>query len=365
VVANLAPCAMILAGGTGGHVYPALAVAAELQGRGYDIHWMGTAAGLESRVVPEAGLPLHTLTVRGIRGKGLVARLGAVFALLGALLEALRLLRSIKPRVVLGMGGYVAGPGGLASWLLRKPLVIHEQNSVAGTTNRILYRFARRVACAYPGAFSGDRRARQVGNPVRSDLLARAGETVENFEGQRPLHLLVLGGSLGAQALNEVMPEAITRVARNRPLQVRHQTGVRHIDVVREAYACVEGVDVEPSAYIEDMAAAYSWADLVVCRAGALTLAELTIVGCPSILVPLPQAIDNHQLHNAEWLVSSGGAELMPQADMTSQDLAQRVLALIAEPSRLRAMAAAARNVAAPDAAQAVADICEEVADER
>jgi UDP-N-acetylglucosamine--N-acetylmuramyl-(pentapeptide) pyrophosphoryl-undecaprenol N-acetylglucosamine transferase len=355
---------MIMAGGTGGHVYPALAVATELQGRGYSIHWMGTEKGLESRVVPEAGFPLHTLAVRGIRGKGLVSRLGAVFALLGAVLQALRVLRQIKPRVVLGMGGYAAGPGGLASWLLRKPLVIHEQNSVAGTTNRILYRFARRVVCAYPNAFAGSSRAQLVGNPVRRELLERSGRRVSPHDGERPLHLLILGGSLGARAINEMMPVALELMAGQVKVQVRHQTGVAHAERVAQAYGSIAGIDVEVFPYIEDMAGAYDWADLVLCRAGALTLAELTIMACPSVLVPLPHAIDNHQLHNAEWLVSTGAAVLLPQSEMTAQRVAELLLALLGAPTRLQAMADAARGASAPNASRVVASICEEVANE-
>lgn len=365
MVADFARTAMIMAGGTGGHVYPALAVATELQGRGYEIHWMGTAKGLESRVIPEAGFPLHTLRVSGIRGKGLASRFSATLGLFGAVLQAVRLLRAINPCVVLGMGGYAAGPGGLASWLLRKPLVIHEQNSVAGTTNRILYRFARRVACAYPNAFAAGNKAQQVGNPVRRELLVRSNDPAQSYGADRPLKLLVLGGSLGARAINEVMPAALAQLSGHCPIQVRHQTGVANLDSVKAAYTTMQGIEVEPVAYIEDMAGAYAWADLVLCRAGALTLAELTIMGCPSVLVPLPQAIDNHQLHNAEWLVSTGAGLLLPQSEMSPERVAAQLRELAQAPSQLQDMAVAARNASAPGASRAVADICEEVADER
>ncbi len=351
----------VFAGGTGGHVYPALAVAQELDSRGYSIHWLGTERGLESRVVPAAGYPLHTLRVRGLRGKGLVSRLQGVLAVFGALFEALQCLRRLRPVCALGMGGYVAGPAGVAAWLLRVPLVIHEQNSVAGTTNRLLCRFARRVLTAYPGAFAGSADTEQVGNPVRAELLQQ-GERIDfDYTGQRPLRLLVVGGSQGAQAINELVPAALALLPASCQLDIRHQTGPAHSDAVTAAYQKETATAVEVLPFIEDMASAYAWADLVLCRAGALTVAELTIMSRPSILVPLPQAIDNHQTHNAEWLAQRGASLLVPQSELSAQSLADTLGELAAQPARLAAMASAAAEAARPQATRVVADICEEV----
>ena len=351
----------IFAGGTGGHVYPALAVAQELGSRGYSIHWLGTERGLESRVVPAAGYPLHTLRVHGLRGKGLASRLQGLMAVFGALFEALQCLRRLRPVCALGMGGYVAGPAGLAAWLLRVPLVIHEQNSVAGTTNRLLRRFARRVLTAYPDAFAGFAGTEQVGNPVRAELLRQGERTDYDFSGQRPLRLLVVGGSQGARAINELVPAALALLPASCQLDIRHQTGPAHYDVVTAAYGPETEVRVEVLPYIEDMASAYAWSDLVLCRAGALTVAELTIMSRPAILVPLPQAIDNHQVHNAEWLAGQGACLLIPQSDLSPRSLADLLTGLAMQPARLAALASGAAMAARPEATRVVADICEEV----
>jgi UDP-N-acetylglucosamine--N-acetylmuramyl-(pentapeptide) pyrophosphoryl-undecaprenol N-acetylglucosamine transferase len=353
---------LILAGGTGGHVYPALAVAEELRDRGHTVHWVGTSRGLEARVVPAAGLTLHTLAVRGLRGKGVLSRLQGLLLVLVALAQALKLMLSLRPGCVLGMGGYVAGPAGLAAWMLRRPLLIHEQNSVAGTTNRILSRFAARIFTAYPGAFAQDVPVTEVGNPVRSQLLELAASMSFDFDGSRPLRLLVVGGSLGASALNEALPATLLALVATTQIEARHQTGPDHGDSVRAAYARCPGLAVEVLPYIEDMAAAYAWSDLVVCRAGALTIAELTIVGRPAVLVPLPGAIDNHQYFNALWLAEQGAALLLPQSELTPELLADRLDTLARDPARLATMAAAASGAGRPGATAQVADACEEAA---
>ncbi len=350
---------LVLAGGTGGHVYPALAVALELQQRGFQIRWLGTERGLESRVVVAAGLALDFIRIRGLRGKGMAARLQGALVLLWAAVQSLVAVARIRPVCVLGMGGYVSGPAGVAAWVLRRPLVIHEQNSVAGTTNRMLSGIASRILAAYPTAFG--EQAELVGNPVRSDLLA-AGEFAHyDFDGQRPLQLFVVGGSLGALAINEVVPEALAILTQNSTVIVRHQTGIDHTDSVTASHLQQGNDHVETLPYVEDMAAMYEWADLVVCRAGALTVAELSVMGRPSILVPLPGAIDNHQFHNAQWLVARGGALLMPQSELTAQSLADCLADLLAQPRQLSDMAAAARAAAFPLATRRVADVCEEV----
>ncbi|MCX2982402.1 undecaprenyldiphospho-muramoylpentapeptide beta-N-acetylglucosaminyltransferase [Halieaceae bacterium IMCC14734] len=352
---------LIMAGGTGGHVFPALAVAEELRQRGYAVHWLGTHRGLEADVVPRAGFSLHFLPVQGLRGKGLLTRLGGLFMLLASMLRALLTVARLRPVCVLGMGGYVAGPGGIASWLLRRPLLVHEQNSVAGTTNRILARFSRRVLVAYPQAFPATVATTLVGNPVRAELLEQGRDCQYRYDGSSPLRLLVFGGSLGALALNEVLPQALACLTSPENFEVRHQTGRAHYASVLESYPpqLRDGVRVE--AFIEDMAEALEWADLVLCRAGALTIAELTTMGRPSILVPLPGAIDDHQAHNAQWLADHDAALVVKQGAMQAATLAAQLEQLAAAPERLAAMAAAAAAVACREATHRVADICEEV----
>ncbi len=352
---------LILAGGTGGHVYPALAVAQELQARGFNIRWLGTERGLENRVVLAAGLALDFIRVRGLRGKGALARVQAVLMLIWASAQSLFAVVKIKPDCVLGMGGYVSGPAGIAAWLLRKPLVIHEQNSVAGTTNRLLSRFSTRVLAAYPNAFSSTAvDAEVVGNPVRQALLARGLESAWHYDGQRPLRLFVVGGSLGAKAINDVLPQALALLSGQSEVQVRHQTGMAHSTRVMADYQRLNLSEVEVLPYIEDMAAMYEWSDLVLCRAGALTVAELTIMGRPSILVPLPQAIDNHQAHNAYWLRDQGGALVVDQSDLSAEKLSGLLLELKSDTKRLRSMSEASAIAAFPEATQRVADVCVE-----
>ncbi len=359
----MARLVLVMAGGTGGHVYPALAVAMELLARGYRVEWVGTRRGLEQRVVTAAGIPLHLLPVRGVRGKGPLDKLLAVFFLGLSAIKALWLVARRAPACVVGMGGYVAGPAGVAAWLLRRPLLIHEQNAVAGTTNRMLAPLADTIACGFAGAFGARVGTRVVGNPVRAALVEQGRGHQWYYDGVRPLRLLVLGGSLGAQAINEVMPGALEQCLDNGAgkMEVRHQTGAGHDEAVRQAYAAagLKGVEVAP--FIEDMAAAYGWADLVLCRAGALTIAELAVTGRPAILVPLPSAIDDHQSANARSLSGCGGAHLLPQSEMTAATLAALFMHYQAQPDALAAMAEAVRTAAAPRAAADVADLCEEL----
>ncbi len=353
---------LMMAGGTGGHVYPALAVANVLREHGASVHWVGTQRGLEARVVPENQIPLHTLSVTGVRGKGLFQKLRSVFALGIALKQALGLLRQLKPDCVVGMGGYASAPGGLAARLLGEPLIIHEQNAVAGTTNRLLAPFATRVLCAFDGAFKG-RDARIVGNPVRRDLLERGAKAGYDYRGQRALRLLVVGGSLGAQILNETVPAAIAAVnaCGEDSIAVRHQTGAAMEQAVRQSYTQAGIASADVHAFIEDMATAYEWADVVVCRAGALTVSELAIMGRPSVLVPLPHAIDDHQRLNAKHLADSGAALLLEQRNLSAESLATVLRGFVAAPQKLADMAKAAHAAARPDATLEVASICEEV----
>ncbi|MEN8760858.1 MAG: undecaprenyldiphospho-muramoylpentapeptide beta-N-acetylglucosaminyltransferase [Thiogranum sp.] len=342
---------LIMAGGTGGHVFPALAVAERLRASGRPVAWLGTHAGLEARVVPACGIPMHWIKVKGLRGKGALRLLAAPFMLLWSMLQAAGVLLRVRPAAVLGMGGYTTGPGGVMAWLLRRPLVIHEQNSVAGLTNRLLRPLAHAALEAFPGSLKN---AKHTGNPVRRSI-AELPFREPDMQSRRP-RLLVVGGSLGAAVLNEQVPAALAELDQQQRPEVWHQTGTGHIDEARKAYADV-GVEVKLAAFIEDMSAAYRWADLVLCRAGALTVAELAAVGVASILVPYPHAVDDHQTANAHHLADAGAAVLMPQSHMTPQRLAEQ-LKLLQQPERLIDMAVHAREKAMPEAAQDVADIC-------
>lgn len=357
------PLVLMMAGGTGGHVYPALAVATELLSRGYRVEWVGTTRGLEHRVVPAAGIVLHCLPVRGVRGKNVLHKLFAAWFLALASMQALWLVFRRAPGCVVGMGGYVAGPAGVAAWLLRKPLLIHEQNAVAGTTNRMLAPLATKILAGFPGAFGEDTAYTVAGNPVRRELLQAREANVYDYAGQRPLRLLVVGGSLGARPINEVVPGAIHRLipAQGGVMEVWHQTGEGHDGDVRRRYGQLldQGVKVAP--FIEDMAGAYAWADLVLCRCGALTITELSIMGRPSIVVPLPHAIDDHQTANAQVLTDCGGATLLRQSDMNEASVAGLLQDFLGNPQQLSAMAAAALAAAIPDAAERVSDCCEEL----
>lgn len=346
---------VIMAGGTGGHVFPALAVAERLRGQGVEVVWMGTRRGLEAQVVPAAGIPMEWVTISGLRGKGALSWLLAPFKLVVAVGQAVGILRRLRPRAVLGMGGFVSGPGGLAAWLLRRPLLIHEQNAVAGLTNRLLARLANRVMEAFPGSLG--RGAVLTGNPVRPEIAALP-RPEERFAGRTGrLRLLVLGGSLGAQALNAVVPAALARIAAGQRPEVWHQAGSRNIDEARRRYD-EAGVEARVVPFITDMAAAYGWADLVVCRAGALTVAELAAAGVGAILVPFPHAVDDHQTRNAGYLVQGGAALLVPQAQLDPQRLADLFAELGQDRGRLLDMAVAARRLAQPDAAEQVAALC-------
>lgn len=349
---------LIMAGGTGGHVFPALACAHEFQSRGYKVHWLGTPRGIENEVVPAAGLPLHLIDVSGLRGKGLVSLLKAPWQLLRSLWQARRVMRQLQPVCVLGLGGYVTGPGGLAAKFAGVPLVIHEQNAVAGTANRSLAPFAARVCEAFPDTFAASDKRRTTGNPVRTELFL---ETPRDSLANRRPRLLILGGSLGAEPLNKLLPDALAQVSEELRPEVFHQAGKQHADITRERYAAA-GVAAQVAPFIKDMASAYAWADLVICRAGALTVCELAAAGLPSFLVPLPHAIDDHQTHNAEYLAKEGAAVLLPQAKTDAVALAAQLTEVMMQPEKLKAMGAIARRLARPDATRTVVDICLEVA---
>lgn len=348
--------ALIMAGGTGGHVFPGLAVAEVLRTRGWNIVWMGNPAGMEASLVPRHDIPLRAIDIGGVRGKGWLTWALLPVRLVRACWQSLKVLRELRPAVVLGMGGYVAFPGGLTAALTGTPLVLHEQNSVAGLTNRLLARVARRALVAFPRALP---RAQWSGNPVRGDVL-RLPEPALRYAGRTgPLKLLVVGGSLGAQALNTVLPRALAMLSPERRPEVVHQSGRRHLDALQQAYQ-EAGVEAMATGFIDDMAQAYGQADLVICRAGAMTVSELAAAGVASLMVPFPHAVDDHQTANARFLADRGAALLMPQAQLTPELLAGVLRDLTRE--RLLSIAQQARSLARPDAAEQVADACEAVA---
>ena len=341
---------MILAGGTGGHIFPGLAVAQALREQGAEVSWLGADGGMETRLVPPHGIAIDTIAVKGLRGKGVATLLGAPLRVLRAVRDAARVLRLRKPDAVVSFGGFAAGPGGIAARIAGIPLLVHEQNRAAGLTNKVLAKFARQVMVGFPQTFVGEV---LVGNPVRAQIAQVAPPAQRDFAHGGALRLLVLGGSQGARALNNAVPQAIA--ALGLPVDVLHQAGEKMLDEARSAYAGA-GVEARVEPFIADMAAAYAWADLVVCRAGALTLAELCAVGVGSVLVPFPQAVDDHQTRNAEYLVERGAALLLKQDDALAARLGDVLAELTGDPGKRRAMADAARALARPDAAQRVAD---------
>ena len=341
---------LIMAGGTGGHVFPALAVARALRERSESVIWLGTEKGLEARVVPADGFPLEFVRVSGLRRKGFLSLVIAPFKLFLAVWAALKLIRRLRPKVVLGMGGFASGPGGLAAWLLRRPLVIHEQNAAAGLTNRLLAGVASEVLQAFPNAFAGKVAVRTIGNPVRSDIFNLPAPDVRISAEPGPLHLLVLGGSQGALVLNETVPQAVSLLqSAGMNVDVWHQSGVSTLDAAKHAYQDA-GVTARIEPFIEAMNSAYGWADLVVCRAGALTIAELAAAGVGSILVPYPSAVDDHQTCNAMFMVDAEAAVLMPQSELNPESLAAQLEHFATDRQLLITTALNAKAQAQPDA---------------
>lgn len=348
---------LIMAAGTGGHVYPALATAAILQQHKWTVQWLATGKGIESRLVLSAGLKLHCVDVVGLRGKGKWSLLLAPWRLLKSLIQSIVVIHRFKPHCVLGMGGFVSGPGGLAAKILRVPLVLHEQNAIPGLTNRLLRPFANLTLQAFDGSFS-EGHAITVGNPLRVNITAHKQGHKEDHQA---LRILVVGGSLGALALNQVVPAAIALLATSQRPQLWHQTGPAHQKVTQTAYDKVK-VTAQVDAYIDDMGPAYAWADLVICRAGALTVSELASAGAPSILIPYPFAVDDHQTANANILVRAGAAILLPQTQLSALVLSQNIRALQSHPESLDTMAKGALTCAAPSADYNVAQHCMETA---
>lgn len=359
---------IIMAGGTGGHVFPALAVAKTLIDSGVEVHWLGTEKGIESRIVPENNIPITYLNVAGVRGQGLKRLLQAPFKIARAVMSVITLMRTFKPDFVLGMGGFVTGPGGVGAKLAGVPLVIHEQNAIAGFTNKVLARFANKILQAFPGAFTfGAAKTMTTGNPVRNEIQRIDHPDVRFAERSGPLRILILGGSQGAVALNKMVPKALALVSSELQLadkqvfEILHQAGRSNHEETRGIYSQC-GIEAEVVPFLQDMDVAYAWADLVICRSGALTVAELAMAGVGAVLVPYPFAVDDHQTKNAEYLASNAAALIVQQNAINAEALAELILdqQLLNRDCLLR-MAQAARDLASPDATHLVIQACEEV----
>ena len=346
---------IIMAGGTGGHVFPALAVAQYLASKDWDVSWIGTWRGMESKVVPANGIEMDCLSVEGIRGKGLATKLRSLKQLLKSFWQVFKIFRKRKPDVVLGMGGYVAGPGGMVASLLNIPLVIHEQNRVPGTTNRLLVKKATRVLEAFPGSFSGATNATFTGNPLRAHFLDFPEKKYWTEASDRDFRILVVGGSQGAKILNDVIPATAISMEN---VEIKHQTGTASFELVSKKYAQL-AIEANAIEFIKDIASAYQWADMVICRAGAMTVSEVAAAGLPAVFIPLPHAIDDHQAANARYLVDAGAGILIPQSELNEVSL---LMAIRKIKSSLEKMSKAAMSKAKLDAAEIVANVCIEVA---
>lgn len=348
-----------MAGGTGGHVFPALAIVKQLQARGHVVEWLGTRGRLEEKVVPENGITIHYIDVQGVRRNGALSLLKAPFKILHAVCQARSVLKKFKPDVVIGFGGYASGPGGLAAYLSGIPLILHEQNAAAGMTNRILSRFASKILLGVGQAFTGPK-VEQVGNPLRSEIMELAQETKSFEHTDGKVRILIVGGSLGAAALNQKVPEALCMLGADTPIEVFHQCGKGNSDETAQRYASAQ-FKVTTSDFINDMASAYRNADLIICRAGASTVSEVCVAKMPAIFVPLPTAVDDHQTKNALSLVDAGAARLLPQSALTAESLSKLVKE-IAKPDVLAAMSKAATSCAKLNATARVCDITEQTA---
>lgn len=345
---------LIIAGGTGGHIFPALAVADVLKSKGHEIFWLGSDIGLEQNLVPKR-FPLTCISARRLRGKGWRAYLTASVQLTTSTLQAWRAIQKIKPQVALAMGGFVAGPGGLAAKLAGVPLVVHEQNAAAGYTNRLLAKLANQLLVAYPGVFAGASGAEVIGNPVRAEI-SRLPAPERRYREQGSLHILIFGGSQGAHALNTLMTQFVKEFPNPEQIEIWHQTGKKDFEEVQNLYGQWPGI-AKAQPFIEDMAAAYQWADLVISRSGALTVAEIAAAGLASVLVPFPAAVDDHQWHNALYLSQGGAAKLIRQNELNSQQLSVIINTFIQDRRLLLEMAQKARGLAKPEAAEQVAEI--------
>lgn len=348
---------LIVAGGTGGHVMPALAVAEYLLEKGIPVEWLGTKQGIEHQIIPQKAIPIHYVSISGLRGKSILKKLVSCFKMVLACSQAIIIMRRLKPKMMLSMGGYTAGPAGVAAWLLRIPLIIHEQNAIAGLTNQLLSRLATKVLLAYPGALDKTTKKSIVtGNPLRQDFIQFKKDELQLNGESSTLHLLVLGGSLGAQKINQTLPEMLKLLPHPEKYEVHHQTGNKHFESTQSLYQNIQ-VKTTLKPFIEDIVSAYLWADIIICRAGALTVAEVAQLGRACIFIPYPFAVDNHQFFNAKYLSDQGGAFLMTEDQLNPQSLLEAVLAL-SDPEKRLQMMHIAKNLAQPMATVKVANEC-------
>jgi len=348
---------LIMAGGTGGHIFPGLAVANVLRQRNVPVRWLGAEGGMETRTVPEAGIELDLVTIAGLRGKGLMRWVRMPLMLARAVWQARRLLEANRPGCAVSFGGYAAAPGGIAAWTKGIPVLVHEQNRIPGLTNRLLTRFSRRILQGFPGTFPESMSPIDSGNPVRSEVAAIAAPQTRLAGRTGPVRVLITGGSQGARVLNETVPAAFKLLSSLPAIEIWHQAGAKRVDEAQEAYTAA-GVEAKVKPFINDMAEAYAWADLVICRSGALTVAELAAAGVASVLVPFAHAVDDHQTRNAEYLSFADAAIILPQASLDPQTLADVLKSLLSDRAKLMAMAVAARQLALPDAAEKVVEAC-------
>ena len=346
---------LIMAGGTGGHVFPALAVADQLKQQGVPVVWLGTRKGIEARLVVEAGYDIRWLSVSGLRGKNKLSLLLAPLKLMRACLQAIKVILDVKPAAVLGMGGFASGPGGLMAYLMGKPLLVHEQNAIPGLTNTLLAKMAGTVMESFPGSFKMKKSVQLIGNPVRTNIMQIKAPAERLADRSETINILVVGGSLGAAALNNAVPEMKSLLEDKEAINIWHQTGERNIDETRAIYSKF-AVEARVDAFINDMAEAYEWADVVICRSGAMTVSELAMAGVASILVPYPYAVDDHQTANANYLVENDAAILLQQKELTAVHLKEIVMSLTRE--KILNMSEAAKQCARPDAAEKAAKLC-------
>ncbi len=347
---------LFMAGGTGGHVYPGIAIAKELESRGYRIHWLGTKNGIESRLVPAEGFSLHLLKIKGVRGKHFLKKVFVPISIIIAIIQAIKIVRKINPACVVGFGGYVAGPGGVAAYLMRKPLIIHEQNTVAGTTNKLLAKMAERVLLAFPGALPG---GVVTGNPVRAEMRKIQNPEQRFNDRQGPIRILIFGGSLGASAINKLIPNAVKLLRETSEFKIKHQTGKNDSLLVQDAYKKIN-IDAEVYEFIDDMSAALDWADFVICRSGALTVSEMATVGLGAIYIPFPYAVDDHQTKNAQFVCRENGGHILQERDAKPEVLAKLIKDFFIDRKTLLSMANNALSKAMPNTEKEIANICEE-----
>lgn len=352
---------VIMAGGTGGHVIPGIAVAQELRKDGHEVYWMGTPTGIENQLVPAQNIPFYPVNIKSLRGKGVFRIISMPFMLIKAIWQAREILNKLKPDGALSMGGFVAGPGGIAAWLLGINLYVHEQNAIAGLTNRVLAKFAKKVFIAFPNTkklgIHADKII-QTGNPIRAEIIAIAAPGMRTIGSNPKLRILVLGGSLGAKAINEAVPQALALLPEDKKPEVWHQTGKAHLVEAQRCYLDNK-IEAQVVPFIDDMAKAYQFADIVICRAGALTISELAAAGIASILIPFPHAVDDHQTVNAQFLTRTGAAILVEQHSLTARGLADLILKYIEHPEKCLEMAIRARALAKTNATVQVVAACQ------